>query len=84
MKIDSEEARQTLPELLDRAHGGEHVIITKCGTAYAELGPLREQEDTIRGGGVLALRGSGAAMWGTRSSNWIAVLRNEWYSGRSH
>lgn len=80
--VGSEEARRTLPELLERAHAGEHLVITKRGTAYAELGPLREHEDTLRGAGqgtgILALRGSGAGMWGKRASDWVADRRNEW------
>ncbi|MCC5888285.1 MAG: type II toxin-antitoxin system prevent-host-death family antitoxin [Gammaproteobacteria bacterium] len=78
MKIGSEEARRTLPDLLDRAHAGEHLIITKRGTPYAELGPLRTCDDTSRSAGFLALRGTGAGLWGDRAGEWVANLRDEW------
>jgi len=78
MKIGSEEARRKLPELLDRAHAGEHLIITKRGTAYAEIGPVPTRQDTVRGDGILALRGTGTGMWGDRASDWVADLRDEW------
>jgi prevent-host-death family protein len=37
------EARDRLPELIERAREGEAVVITQDGTPVAEITPLREQ-----------------------------------------
>lgn len=42
------EARNLLPELIERALGGEAVVITKNGTPVAEIAPLRKQPAVTR------------------------------------
>jgi len=49
MVIGVYEAKKRLSELLDRAAGGEEVVITKHGRPYARLGPAaqRKSQDEI-------------------------------------
>ena len=73
-----EETRQQLPSLLDDAHSGKPVVITKHGKPYAAIVPL----DSLPAGGPLpsmrALRGSGAGLWGDDAAAWVDRLRDEW------
>lgn len=77
MKIGSEEARRKLPELLERAHAGEQLTITKRGVEYAVLVPV-DRPLNAAGPGLLSLRGSGAGMWGDDPGRWVESLREEW------
>jgi len=77
-KIGSEAARRQLPELLDRAHSGEPAIIMKRGKPYAALVPLDQCQIPSPKGGLLALRGSGAGLWGDAPAKTVAALREEW------
>ena len=77
VEIGAEQARKTLPNLLERAHAGEQTIIKKHGVPYAALVPL-DQRVTVRREGLLALRGSGAGLWGENVRAWIDDIRNEW------
>jgi prevent-host-death family protein len=43
------EAKTQLSRLLERAHGGEEIILAKAGTPYAKLVPLDEGRDRIPG-----------------------------------
>ena len=38
--VDVHHAKTHLSELLDRAHAGERIILTKAGRPYAVMGPL--------------------------------------------
>jgi prevent-host-death family protein len=73
-----EETRQQLPSLLDEAHGGERIVITKHGKPYAAIVPL----DALPGAGprpsMRTLRGSGAGLWGDDAAAWVERLRDEW------
>ena len=40
MTVNVHEAKTQLSRLLDRAHGGEEIVIAKSGTPYARLVPL--------------------------------------------
>lgn len=73
-----EETRQQLPSLLEGAHAGEAVIITKRGKPYAALVPIDALPGTSPRPSVVALRGSGAGLWGDDASAWVDRLRNEW------
>jgi len=77
MEIGAEQARRTLPELLERAHAGEQTIIKKHGVPYAVLVPLDQRVSTRREG-LLALRDSGTGLWGENAQAWVDELRNEW------
>ena len=41
--VGSYDAKTHLPELLDRAHDGEEIIITRHGTPIAKLGPVKRK-----------------------------------------
>lgn len=69
-------ARERLPELLDRAHKGERVLITKHGRPYAAL--VEPAAATARSGSFARLRGTGKGLWGRDSRRWIEKLRSEW------
>lgn len=69
-------ARERLPELLDRAHRGERVLITKHGKPYAAL--VEPAVATRKGGAFARLRGSGKGLWGRNSARWLEKLRREW------
>ena len=77
LELGAETARKRLPELLDRAQAGEPAIIKKRGIPYAALVPLDQQRKTDTEG-LLALRGSGAGLWGPVITDTISDYRNEW------
>lgn len=77
MEIGAEQARNKLPELLERAHAGEQMIISKRGVPYAALVPL-DQRVTSRREGLSTLRGSGKGLWGESVTDWLDKLRDEW------
>ena len=73
-----EETRQQLPSLLEGAHAGQAVIITKRGKPYAALVPIDSLPDARPRRSVVALRGSGAGLWGKSAAAWVDRMRNEW------
>lgn len=77
-KIGSEAARRQLPELLDRAHSGEPTLIMKRGEPYAVLASPDQCQIPSTQAGLLALRGSGAGLWGEAPGETVATLREEW------
>ncbi|HEY4115654.1 MAG TPA: type II toxin-antitoxin system Phd/YefM family antitoxin [Rhizomicrobium sp.] len=75
----AEEARNTLPELLDLAERGRSTIITKHGRAVAALVPIRSYMAGVREQQPLtALAASGRGLWGKNSAAKIDKLRGEW------
>ncbi len=78
--IGSELARQTLPDLLERACRGQIFIVTRHGKPCAALVPLSCL--SLRGSGsanrFLHLRNSGKRMWGADSQVFLKNLRDEW------
>ena len=78
LEIGAEAARKRLPELLDRAHNGKPSIIKKHGVAYAALVPLDQRIDPDAACGLLSLRGSGAGLWGSDTTQAISEYRDEW------
>ena len=71
-----EEARRRLPELLERAHRGEAVLITKHGRRYAAL--VEPGAVATRPGSFSRLRGTGRGLWGRDSTAHVERLRKEW------
>ncbi len=47
--VDVHEAEKNLSQLLERAHRGEEVIISKAGTPYARLVPLAAPAKRVPG-----------------------------------
>ncbi|MES9901862.1 MAG: Prevent-host-death protein [Sedimenticola sp.] len=78
MEIGAEAARKKLPELLERAHGGETSIIKKRGVPYAALVPLDQLIDPGMSDGLLSLLGTGRGLWGGDVSTTIHGYRDEW------
>ncbi|HET8774531.1 MAG TPA: type II toxin-antitoxin system prevent-host-death family antitoxin [Thermoanaerobaculia bacterium] len=74
----AEEARNQFSDLLAAAESGDSTIITKHGRAIAALVPADQHDPAGRQQSLLALRGSGRGMWGSRSAETIAALRDEW------
>lgn len=73
-----EETRQRLPSLLDQAHSGQPVVITKHGKPYAAIVPLDALQEVGPRPSLRALRGSGAGLWGDDAAAWVERLRDEW------
>jgi prevent-host-death family protein len=74
----AEEARTHLPELLERAHRGSPTVITRHGKPYAAVVSIEAASAGRRGMSVLALKGSGAGLWGDDPTRTVADLRDEW------
>lgn len=73
----AEEARQQLPAILAAAAAGQSTLITRHGRTVAAVVPA----STIvlqRPVSLLALAGTGKRLWGNRSADAIAALRDEW------
>jgi len=75
---DVEETSQQLPSLLEVAHAGQAVIITRRGERYAALVPIQALKDARPRPSVVALRGSGVGLWGKSAAAWVNRMRNEW------
>lgn len=71
-----ESARRQLPELLERAHRGESVLITRHGKPYAAL--VEPSAAARRAGSFARLRGTGKGLWGRDPAAFIDRLRREW------
>jgi prevent-host-death family protein len=76
--LGAEEARATLPELLEQAHRGRVTVITKRGQPYAALVPVESVRPTGRRLPLLSLRGTGAGLWGSDPREHIRRMRDEW------
>lgn len=73
-----QEARQELPALLEAAHRGQRIIITKHGKPYAAIVPVEEGARKTRGVTVAQLRGSGKRIWKRNAAEIVDRLRDEW------
>ena len=73
----AEEARQSLPAILDDAAAGRTTIITRRGRPVAAVMPAAAQAQA-RQASLLALAGTGRGLWGRDSARTIASLRDEW------
>jgi prevent-host-death family protein len=74
----TEEARNQFSDLLAAAESGEPTIITKHGRPIAALVPVDQYDRTGGQQSLLALKGTGRGLWGSRSSSTIRKLRDEW------
>lgn len=74
----AEEARATLPELLEQTHRGDITVITMRGRPYAALVPVAHLGVRARRPPVLSLRGSGAGLWGDDARALVDRMRDEW------
>lgn len=77
-KIGAEQARQHLPELLERARAGEVTIICKRGKPYAALVPLDHLPPEPPTHRFTALLGSGPGLWGDDPAEHVRRMREEW------
>jgi prevent-host-death family protein len=73
-----EETRQQLPALLDDAHAGKPVVITKHGKPYAAIVPLEALPEEGPRPSFCKLRGSGSGLWGDDAAAWVDRMRDEW------
>lgn len=73
-----EEARSTLPQLLEQAANGKATVIARHGRPIAALVPLEAYTAPGSQQSLLPYEGSGAGLWGKRSSTTIRKLRAEW------
>jgi prevent-host-death family protein len=80
--VGSEEARQQLPTLIDRARGGVSTVVTRHGRPCAAIVPVsvlaRATAAPPRGPSLASLRASGAGLWGESPGRTIADARDEW------
>ena len=79
----AEDARNTLPALLDLAERGGSTVVSRHGRPVAAIVPIalyeaikRAQKPKQRS--LLALIGSGAGLWGDDSTRAIRGMRDEW------
>ena len=79
-KVDTkgvEEARNTLPAILDAAAQGHVTIITRRGNAVAAVVPA---SGALRPTSLLTVSGTGKGLWGRDPAAAVARLRDEWKS----
>ncbi len=79
----AEEARSTLPAILDRAERGTSTVISRHGRPVAAVVPIAlyqaiQRVTQPKRRSLLALGGSGAGLWGEDSARAIRELRDEW------
>ena len=79
----ADEARSTLPALLDLAERGKSTVIRRHGRPVAAVVPIalyeaiqRAQQPKQRS--LLSLSGSGGGLWGEDSMRTIREMRDEW------
>jgi prevent-host-death family protein len=77
-RYGAEDARNHLPELLERAHHGKPTLITRRGRPYAVLMPVEQAQAGRRRTSILSLARTGAGLWGSDSTRIIAAMRDEW------
>ncbi|MBV8801153.1 MAG: type II toxin-antitoxin system Phd/YefM family antitoxin [Alphaproteobacteria bacterium] len=78
LKRGAEEARKSLPELLDAAENGRTTVITRHGRPIAALVPISAFPAASGQKSLLPLAGSGRGLWGSNSTKTVAALRDEW------
>ena len=72
-----EEARKTLPAILDAAAQGRTTIITRHGNAIAAVVPMSAARSAGTAS-ILALAGTGKGRWGRDGAARLGRLREEW------
>ncbi len=78
LRKGAEEARNSLPQLLDAAERGESTVITRHGRAVAALVPVTAQAPAHGQNSLTAFEGSGRGLWGKDSTHTLRRLRGEW------
>lgn len=73
----AEEARQQLPAILAAAAAGRTTLITRHGRKIAAVVPA-SAVSAAKPVSLLALAGTGRALWGRDSRAAINALRDEW------
>jgi len=77
-----EQARAQLPHIASEALAGESSVITRHGKPVAVVVPVDQWQaqrvQSLRGPGILALRGTGRGLWGKDPAKTVAKLRDEW------
>lgn len=73
-----EQARAQLPTLVSRAEAGGRSVITRHGKPCAAIVPVQDLALRAPGSALLALRGSGAGLWGAEAAAAVQTLRDEW------
>ena len=73
-----EEARSQLPQLLDKAAGGEATVITRHGKPVAALVPLDTYGGPGRQQSIIPLVATGGGLWGGDGAKAVRKLRDEW------
>jgi len=73
-----EEARKSLPALLEQASRGQPSLVTKHGRDYAAIVPPHYLEGRKGGPSLTSLRGSGKGLWGRSVKRTIERMRQEW------
>ena len=76
--IGLEQARAGLPTLVEEARSGHSFVITRHGKPVAAVVPLSVMQGARKRAGLLALRGSGAGLWGGDAALAVRGLRDEW------
>lgn len=72
-----EEARKTLPALLEAAAQGRTTIITRHGNEIAAIVPVKAARPAGTAS-LLSVAGTGKGMWGPAGARNVARLREEW------
>lgn len=73
----AEQARQQLPAILAEAAAGHATVITRRGREVAAVVPIAAAQ-LSKAMPLTTLAGTGRGLWGKRSAQTIARLRNEW------
>jgi prevent-host-death family protein len=76
-----QEAKNRFSELVDLCLKEGPQTVTRYGKPVVQIVPIhstRTDSRSIPASGILALRGTGAHLWGEHSKQSIDALRNEW------
>ncbi|MBS0382714.1 MAG: type II toxin-antitoxin system Phd/YefM family antitoxin [Proteobacteria bacterium] len=73
----AEQARQQLPAILAEAAAGHATVITRRGREVAAIVPI-DAARLSKPMPLTALAGTGRGLWGKRSAQTVARLRDEW------
>lgn len=77
MSRGAEQARQHLPAILAEAAAGRTTVITRRGQEIAAIVPIAAAQ-LPKPVPLTGLAGTGRGLWGKRSAQAIARLRDEW------
>ncbi len=72
MEVSVRELNEKLTGYLERAHNGEHVVITRHGKAYVEIGPPHEMSRDAKSDLSGRLRAIPGVTWSGRTLSGIS------------